>query len=160
MGGRTIDQSFSPMTLSRRAVNNGGSEGQGSGWPVLQGHLNIMELYLPNDKVTKQFKNLGDNIISASFLEKYCVNPLTKKYFIFFKGKLYKFKGFNENDSDCHELSIKYCQIDLISIQKPNQTVVFGGKFGGNGNASWLNLEQCIIIRYTNKVVVLTAPAS
>ena len=45
--------------------------------------------------------------------------------------------------------------MDLISLQKPTQTVVFGGKFGGNKSQN-LNLEQCIVIRYVNKAIILT----
>ena len=78
-------------------------------------------------------------MLTMSFLEKYSVKPSKKYYFIFFKGKLYKFKGYNNNDSNCKVLDIKYCQMDLISIQKPTQTVVFGGKFGGS--AAGLNLD-------------------
>lgn len=54
-------------------------------------------------------------------------------------------------------LNIKYCQIDLISLQRPAQTVVLGGRNGGG--TSGLNLEQCIIIRFQNKCIVLTAIA-
>ena len=49
--------------------------------------------------------------------------------------------------------------MDLISLQKPTQTVVFGGKFGGNTSQN-LNLEQCIVIRFVNKVLVLTAQSA
>ena len=146
---------FSPLAVSRSNMNN--EANIINGWPILQGHLNIQELLLPSDKVINQFKNLGD-MLSVGFLEKYCVKPAKKYYLIFFKGKLYKFKSYNNNDSNCKVLNIKYSQIDMISLHKPTQTVVFGGKFGSGG--AHLNLEQCILIRYQNKVVVLTAPAS
>lgn len=102
----------------------------------------------------KQFKNLGD-MLTVNFLEKHCVKPSKKYYLLFFKGKLFKFHSSNNNDNKCKVLNIKYCQIDLISLQKPTQTVVFGGKFGGG--QSNLNLEQCIVIRYLNKAIVLTS---
>ena len=79
-------------------------------------------------------------MLEINFLEKYQAKPSKKRYFIFFKGKLYKFKTFDNNEKNCKVLNIKYCQIDLISLQKPTQTVVFGGKFG-IGNSSGLNLE-------------------
>jgi len=74
----------------------------------LQGHLNIQELILPNDKVIKQFKNLGD-ILSVSFLEKYSAKASKRYYLIFFKGKLYKYKNYNNNDNNCKVLNLKYC---------------------------------------------------
>ena len=83
------------MTLSRAAVKSMGDPSQSSqfcGWPILQGHLNIQELILASDKTVKQFKNLGD-MLAVSFLEQHCVKASKKGYFIFFKGKLYKFKS-------------------------------------------------------------------
>lgn len=59
---------------------------------------------------------------------------------MFFKGKLYKFNSQNTYDQNCEVINIKYCQIDLISLQKPTQSVSFGGKFGGS-NTAGLNLE-------------------
>ena len=125
------------MTLSKNAVKNIG-EGS-SGWPILQGFLNVQELYLASEKSVKLFKNLGD-MLAVKFLDKHTVKPACKYYLMFFKGKLYKFYSQNCNDNNCQVLNIKYCQINLISIQKPTQTVVFGGKFGG-ANQSGLNLE-------------------
>lgn len=55
-------------------------------------------------------------MLTMNFLEKYSVKHTKKYYFIFFKGKLYKYKGYNNNDSNCKVLDIKYCQLDLISI--------------------------------------------
>jgi hypothetical protein len=107
---------YSPMTLSRAAVKSMGDPSQSAqfcGWPILQGHLNIQELILNSDKTVKQFKNLGD-MLAVSFLEQHSVKATKKSYFIFFKGKLYKFK--TQNDQNCKVLSIKYCQIDLISL--------------------------------------------
>jgi len=79
-----------------------------SGWPILQGHMTVQELILPSEKVMKQFKNLGD-MLDINFLEKYQAKPSKKRYFIFFKGKLYKFKGYDNNDKNCKVLNIKYC---------------------------------------------------
>jgi hypothetical protein len=76
------------MAISRKVANN--HELGTSGWPMLQGHLNIQELFFPSEKSRKQFKNLGD-IIPTSLLEKYQVKAPLKRYVIFFKGKLYKF---------------------------------------------------------------------
>ena len=88
---------YSPMTLSRAAVKSMGDPSQQLfGWPMLYGHLNCQELILQTDKTIKQFKNLGD-MLAASFLEQHCVKPSTKAYFIFFKGKLYKFNTQNES---------------------------------------------------------------
>ena len=88
-------------------MKNGNDASIMNGWPILQGHLNMQELLLPNEKVIKQFKNLGD-MLSVSFLEKYCVKSSKKYYLIFFKGKLYRFKNYNNNDSNCKVLNIKY----------------------------------------------------
>jgi hypothetical protein len=45
---------FSPMTLSRNAANNkDGIEPGASAWPILQGHLNVQELILSNEKAVK-----------------------------------------------------------------------------------------------------------
>jgi hypothetical protein len=82
------DSCFSPMTLSRNAVKN--SNEASYGWPILQGYLNIQELYLSTPKAVKQFKNLGD-MLTVNFLEKHCVKPAKKYYLLFFKGKLFKF---------------------------------------------------------------------
>jgi hypothetical protein len=71
-----------------------------SGWPMLQSHLNLQELIFPNDKVIKQFKNLGD-IIPTSMFDKYSVKSTEKLFVIFFKGKLYKFKNVNSEESNC-----------------------------------------------------------
>ena len=87
------------MTLSRNAVRDG-SNPQVSAWPILQGHLNIQELYISNEAALTQFKNLGD-MIDSSFIEKHAVTSVEKRYFIFFKGKLYKFKNYDNNDSMC-----------------------------------------------------------
>lgn len=108
---------FSPMTLSRNAVQNGNF--QGSGWPILQGHLNIQELYIGSQKAMNQFKNLGD-IIDMNFLKKHAVTQVEKRYLMFFKGKIYKFKNYDNSDNNCQVLNVKYCNIDLISLQKPN----------------------------------------
>lgn len=102
----------------------------------------------------KQFKNLGD-MLAVSFLDQHCVRQSKKAYFIFFKGKLYKFK--TQHDQLGKVLNIKYCQMDLISLQRPTQTVALGGRNGSIPTG--LNLEQCIIIRFQNKCVVLTAVA-
>lgn len=47
-----------------------------------------------------QFKNLGD-IIDTSFLKKHAVSPVEKRYLMFFKGKLYKYKNYDNSDSNC-----------------------------------------------------------
>ena len=86
---------------------------------MLQGHLSVQELILPNEKVVRQFKNLGD-MLDINCINKYTAKPSKKRYFIFFKGKLYKFKGYDNSDNKCKILNIKYCQIDLIALQKPN----------------------------------------
>lgn len=59
------------MTLSRNAVKDGNQAG--SGWPVLQGHLNIQELYISSQKQMTMFKNLGD-IIDINFIKKHAVS--------------------------------------------------------------------------------------
>ena len=87
---------FSPMTLSRNAVKNPGEAS--SGWPILQGYLNVQELILTSQKSIKQFKNLGD-MLTVNFLEKHCVKQAKKYYLIFFKGKLFKYQGLNNNDN-------------------------------------------------------------
>lgn len=57
---------------------------------------------------------MGD-VIDTNFLEKYSSKPLKKRFFIFFKGKLYKFKptglvALNEETKlTCKVLNIKYC---------------------------------------------------
>ena len=113
------DSCFSPMTLSRNAVNNKDVNGPGvSAWPILQGHLNIQELLLSSEKAVKQFKNLED-MLDINFIEKYSLKPSKKRYFIFFKGKLYKFKTFDNTSTTCKILNVKYCQMDLISLQRP-----------------------------------------
>jgi serine/threonine protein kinase len=43
----------------------------------------------------------------------------------------------------------------MYSIQKPNQTVIFGGRAGRESNQN-LNLQQCIVIRFINKAIILT----
>lgn len=85
------------------------------------------------------------------------MKPSKKRYFIFFKGKLYKFKSFDNQLNKCKVLNLNYCQMDFISIQKPNQTVAFGSKFGRGPNAANLNLEQCIVIRFLHKAIILTS---
>lgn len=116
--------------------------------------MNIREVILPSNKIIQQFKNIGD-CLDINFLQKYSVKNIKKRFFIFFKGKLYKFKTNSNNETSCKILNIKYCQVDLISLQKPTQTVVFSSKYGVSSTAG-LNLEQCITVRFLNKLVVLT----
>jgi hypothetical protein len=77
------------MTISKNAVNCG-LDASISPWPILQGHLNIREIYMANDKTVDSFRNLGD-MIDQGFIEKHAVSPIEKRYFIFVKGKMYKF---------------------------------------------------------------------
>lgn len=83
----------------------------------MQGYLNVREVILPTKKTVAQFKNIGD-LLDIGFLQKYTVKPEKKRFFIFFKGKLYKFKSGHGNEACCKALNIKYCQIELISLQK------------------------------------------
>lgn len=142
-----------PTQSSSQQISEAKPSAPISGWPILQGHLNIREVILPSKKTINQFKNIGD-CLDINFLQKYSAKQEKKRFFIFFKGKLYKFKTNSSSETSCKALNIKYCQIDLISLQKPTQTVVFSSKYGGS--SAGLNLEQCIIIRFLNKVVVLT----
>jgi len=89
-----------------------------SGWPILHGYLNVREVLLPTKETFDHWKTIGD-CIDINFLQKYSVKPDKKRFFIFFKGKLYKFKSNGSNETYCKALNIKYCQIDLISLQKP-----------------------------------------
>ena len=75
--------------------------------------MTVQELMLPNEAAIKQYKGLGD-VISLDFIEDHRVRAAKKKYLIFFKGKLYKFKSAEA--PECKQLNIKYCQIDLVSI--------------------------------------------
>jgi|APSaa5957512535_1039671.scaffolds.fasta_scaffold361850_1 hypothetical protein len=70
--------------------------------------MNIQELILTSDKVVKQFKNLGD-VLDVNFIEKHSLKPAKKRYFIFFKGKLNKFKNYDNTSSTCKVLNVKYC---------------------------------------------------
>jgi hypothetical protein len=81
------------MTISKNAAKCG-LDASICPWPILQGHLNIREIYLANDKAVDSFRNLSD-IIDYSFIEKHAVSSIEKRYFIFFKGKMYKFKFFD-----------------------------------------------------------------
>ena len=74
---------------------------------------------MSSEKLIDYFKNLGD-MIDSNFIERHAVTPNEKRYFIFFKGKLYKFKSFDNSENTCQALNIKYCNIEMISIQKPN----------------------------------------
>ena len=104
------------------------------------------------------------------------MKPPKRRFLIFFKGKLYKFKPNaskdqeeykekeaygNSSNSSCKVLNIKYSQIDLISLQKPTGSVVVGAASAKKGaRTAGLNLEQCIVIRFINKVVVLSQGGS
>lgn len=42
-------------------------------------------------------KNIGD-VIDMNFIKKHAVTQSEKKFFIFFKGKLYKYKSYDNSD--------------------------------------------------------------
>ena len=60
-------------------------------------------------------KNLGD-IIDINFIQRHALTQPEKRFFIFFKGKLYKYRNYDNNDKNCQMLNIKYCNIELLAI--------------------------------------------
>ena len=83
----------------------------------------IQELMLPNADAITQFKALND-VIDLDTLDKYRVRIAKCRNFVFFKGKLYKFK--DHDSKKCKVLNIKYCHIEMMSIPRLGGTLVFG----------------------------------
>lgn len=60
---------------------------------------------LPSTEAITQFKTLND-IIDLDTLDKYRTRIAKSRHFIFFKGKLFRFK--EANSQTCKVLNIKY----------------------------------------------------
>ncbi|CDW84831.1 protein kinase domain containing protein [Stylonychia lemnae] len=88
---------------------------------------------------------LGDDSSQTIVLNTQILMTGKKHYFIYLKGKIYRFDNENSENST-KVLNIKNCNMDMITIQRPDQTVA---------QSVSCNLEQGIQVRSLNKSYLL-----